>query len=147
MEFSSHGKTKSRRKRDEIDEFNSSDDEVLCDELDSSERKLKKFKQSVEYFLCDVCGKQFKHTQSLKNHLQSHLSTFNCHCGKKIRYKRNLHTHQKRCMKKESSFICHQCNAHFEALQDLKSHVDSVHSQKGGRVPMAVEDVSSPNYF
>lgn len=46
MDLPSHGKekTKSKRKRCDTDPFNSSNDEVLCSELDSTERKLKKFK-------------------------------------------------------------------------------------------------------
>lgn len=44
MEFTNHerGKATSKRKRDEDDEFNSSDDEVLSAELEFTERKFKK---------------------------------------------------------------------------------------------------------
>lgn len=66
--------------------FNSSDDGDLCAELDSVERKCKKKLKSNDNFLCDVCGKQLKHRQSLDSHLQSHFSTFRCRCGKTFKY-------------------------------------------------------------
>lgn len=110
-------------------------------ELDSVDKKLK----SNDYFLCDVCGKQYKHSQSLNNHLKSHFSTFRCRCGNKFKYKKNLHTHQKRCFYRELTFTCNQCNKTFQTIRDLQSHVHATHSQQGGRAPVAVEDVSSPN--
>lgn len=115
MDLPSHEKekTKSKRKRCDTDPFNSSDDEVLCSELDSTERKLKKFKQAEDYFLCDVCGKQLKHRQSFQNHFQSHVSSFACECGKVFKHKRNLATHQKRCLNKQCTFNCNQCNCKF----------------------------------
>lgn len=57
--------------------FNSSDDDDLCVELDSVERKCKKLK-SNDNFLCDVCEQQYKHSQSLNCHLKSHVLSFRC---------------------------------------------------------------------
>ena len=124
--------------------FNSSDDDDLCAELDSVERKCKKLK-SNDNFLCDVCGKQLKHRQSLDSHLQSHFSTFRCRCGKTFKYKKNLRSHENRCFNRKPTFTCNQCNKTFQTIRDLESHVHATHSQQGGRAPIAAEDVSSPN--
>lgn len=124
--------------------FNSSDDDDLCAELNSVERKCKKLK-SNDNFLCDVCGQQLKHRQSLDNHLESHFSTFRCRCGKTFKCKRNLYTHRKRCFYRETTFTCNQCNNTFQTNRDLQSHVHATHSQQGGRAPTAAEDVSSQN--
>lgn len=78
----------------------------------------------------------------MNNHLQSHVSTFACHCGKKFNHKRNLTVHQKRCLKKDVSFICRQCNAYFRTVQDLNSHTDDKHPQAGGRAPIPAENIS-----
>lgn len=124
--------------------FNNSDDDNLCVELDSVERKCKKLK-SNDNFLCDVCGQQYKHSQSLNCHLKSHFSSFRCRCGKTFKYRKNLRTPEKHCFNREPTFACNQCNKTFQTNQDLESHVHTTHSQQGGRVPIALEDVSSPN--
>lgn len=42
-------------------EFNNSDDDDLCVELDFVEVKYKKLKLEEDYFLCYICGRSLKY--------------------------------------------------------------------------------------
>lgn len=71
-------------------EFNSSDDDDLCAELDSVEVQYKKLKSEEDHFLCHICGRSLKHRQSPNTHLLSHTQTFYCPCGKQFKHKENF---------------------------------------------------------
>lgn len=87
-------------------EFNSSDDDDLCAELDSVEVQYKKLKSEEDHFLCHICGRSLKHRQSLNTHLLSHTQTFYCPCGKQFKHKEHFYRHQKRCVDKACTFNC-----------------------------------------
>lgn len=48
-----------KQKFSDEDDFNSSDDEMLCKELDSVERKRQKVNHDEKFFVCQSCKKQY----------------------------------------------------------------------------------------
>ena len=74
--------------------------------------------------LCKECGKEFKHLQVLRVHMQSHREkTLSCDiCGRKFSHRKALENHINIKHTKNLDFACENCEKRFPTSAYLKSH-------------------------
>ncbi|XP_030036746.2 gastrula zinc finger protein XlCGF57.1-like [Manduca sexta] len=83
----------------------------------------RKTHSNTTYFTCSVCGKQFKHAFTLKNHLNVHeRGNFSCSiCQKVLKSKQSLRTHMQRHYN-ICNYNCEDCGNTFVTSAELLNH-------------------------
>jgi uncharacterized Zn-finger protein len=92
-------------------------------------------KDKEKLLSCQVCFKKYKNRQTLKRHMQTHISNRKCElCEKAFTRLESLRKHQKNIHgihheKKQSttSFLCELCNKCFKTKYNLVRHKSKVH--------------------
>lgn len=77
----------------------------------------------ITYFTCSMCGKQFKHAFTLKNHLRVHeTGRFVCKiCQKVLKSKQSLQDHMRRHYNVRN-YNCEECGDTFVTSSELLNH-------------------------
>lgn len=78
---------------------------------------------------CKICGKIFKHLQSLGCHMNHHngIKPYSCkHCGKSYSHHNSLYEHEKY---HEKRYRCSVCGAAFTHVRVMKEHLQTHHSE------------------
>ncbi|XP_075987589.1 uncharacterized protein LOC142984112 [Anticarsia gemmatalis] len=83
----------------------------------------RKTHSTTTYFTCSLCGKQFKHAFTLKNHLRVHESgSFSCNvCFKLLKSKQSLQAHMCRHYN-ICNYNCEDCGDTFVTSSELLNH-------------------------
>lgn len=94
---------------------------------DHQGKRLRWSRISSEMHPCDICGKQFKTSASLKDHMETHNNYFECSdCGanykKLIEYMIHLRTHSL-----EGIFNCLMCDFITTEIIEFTNHVNNNH--------------------
>lgn len=118
---------------------------MLCRELNFVEQKRQKVNHVGKCSVCQICGNVINTGEVCIIIYNPTFQHFPAIVGKSISMRKISAHNQRRCFKKDFSFICRQFNERFRAVQDLNSHVDAKHSQNGGRVPITPNDISLPD--
>ncbi|XP_061163813.1 zinc finger protein 91-like [Saccostrea echinata] len=103
----------------------------LCEKVFSSHQHLKRHMLSHKNskLICDVCGKMYKSTRTLKKHKKLHsigyeIPELECiHCKKSFTSKTSLENHiETQHAGKKSAFLCPTCGKVFTRKYSLKQH-------------------------
>ncbi|CAC5392367.1 unnamed protein product [Mytilus coruscus] len=139
--------------------FDESDDGMLVKAAIEVENKLKRKKSCGENvdvkrpkFNCDICDKTFGYNRNLNRHVNSHFNKNQClTCGKSFTQKYNLVKHGNKCSGRRTinkrdkqlskQLTCRHCDATFDDVDSLFTHVANYHplNQTGGRMSKTEE--------
>eukprot|EP00088_Acartia_fossae_P054915 TRINITY_DN6350_c0_g1_i1.p1 TRINITY_DN6350_c0_g1~~TRINITY_DN6350_c0_g1_i1.p1 ORF type:complete len:471 (+),score=91.45 TRINITY_DN6350_c0_g1_i1:101-1513(+) len=92
----------------------------------------KKTKKDIKPFSCIICGKQFRHNVTLKNHMRRHNEekTFSCEkCGETFKKKAKLNAHMS-LVHEEIQYSCEICGKSYQNNKGLRKHMNAEHGEK-----------------
>ncbi|XP_071207943.1 zinc finger protein 70-like isoform X2 [Salvelinus alpinus] len=97
-----------------------------------------------EDHLCGVCGKHFDSTESMQEHLQTHIDTrFSCHvCSKRFTVNTELIMHMA-IHEGDKSFKCSYCGKCFSNRSNMNKHIRSHTGEKLYQCPHCGKGFSS----
>lgn len=94
----------------------------------------------TEAYNCEVCAKEFKDAQTLKNHSRVHLPDdekfpYKCEtCGKRLANRHSLKNHILTVHLQSKMIACHLCTKTFSSRSNLRSHLIS-HTTENVKCP------------
>ena len=100
---------------------------TTCDPCDACEQSLLSWPSTTsgkQSFICNVCGKDFRYSSRLVDHLRTHADErpFSCDtCVKKFKTKTSLYVH-KRTHPGKRPFSCDMCKRKYKTETALKLH-------------------------
>ncbi|XP_044272663.1 zinc finger protein 521-like [Tribolium madens] len=102
-----------------------------CDQLFTSQQRLKQHFSKHQIYRCGICDKDFKLNSVLQKHIKHvHLKDYNyyqCHmCGKQFCYRNSLKAHL--ITHNAKTIKCDLCPKKFATRVVLKKHLRNVHS-------------------
>lgn len=74
-------------------------------------------------YLCEICGALFESKMKFKYHKETHLHLTCKQCGREFRSTRSLQNHMKNHSNDEGQFKCAECGKSFLELDNLKNHL------------------------
>lgn len=91
----------------------------------------RKTHSATTYFTCSLCGKQFKHAFTMKNHMRVHeRASFSCNiCFKALKSKETLQAHMYRHYK-ICNYNCEDCGDTFVTSAELLNHRKKHNTEK-----------------
>ncbi|KAF5304354.1 hypothetical protein FQA39_LY09733 [Lamprigera yunnana] len=104
----------------------------VCNKIISQELDQQLIETNEKTNLCSVCGKTFRHSYPLKEHLVTHSSErpFECTvCKKTFAKSYNLRLHQK-THSGIHPYVCSTCGKAYTTQSNLTTHIRSVHTKE-----------------
>ncbi|XP_055680596.1 zinc finger protein weckle-like [Lutzomyia longipalpis] len=80
--------------------------------------------ESIEKFVCDTCGREFRTRTSFKKHMAFHLTTESCPiCKKKFNSKNWLDRHYKKHFEDKPTYLCDICGKVSASYDSQRAHL------------------------
>lgn len=82
-------------------------------------------------FTCNYCSMQYYSKTSLRKHIVDvHPETYVCElCHQDFNIKKEFDNHTLTCVPGEKEYVCRECSALFDSLEEFSSHVELQHSE------------------
>ena len=135
-----------------LKEWRSGDAEMMAQVIEENSDKLPEtVSQSDERPRCELCGKQFRRQETLKEHIKTVHEGERAHacstCTKTFGYNSALVRHEKVVHEGEKSHLCKVCGKGFGIAANLRRHSRAVHEGVKHGCNLCDKSYSDPHHL